>query len=65
MQIAARGDYESSYSLSFPHAFSGGSTGLTTGESGTGPPIKTFGGDNGGEIDRKRLSIPSRLLRGS
>jgi hypothetical protein len=30
---------------SFPHALSGGSTGLTTGGFGTGPPIKTFWGD--------------------
>ncbi len=32
-------------SPSFPHALSGGSTGLTTGGFGTGPPIKTFGGE--------------------
>ena len=32
-------------SPSFPHAFSGGSTRLTTGETGTGPPIRTLGGD--------------------
>jgi hypothetical protein len=32
-------------SPSFPHALSGGSTELTTGGFGTGPPTKTFGGD--------------------
>ena len=33
---------------SFPNASIGGSTGLATGETGTGPPIKTFGGDRFG-----------------
>src|SRR5439155_18937301 len=32
-------------SPSFPNASIGGSTGLTIGETGTGPPIKTFEGD--------------------
>ena len=31
---------------SFPHALSGGSIALTTGGFRTGPPIKTFGGDD-------------------
>ena len=35
---------------SFPHALSGGSTQLTTGESEPGPPIRTFGGDGFGTI---------------
>src|SRR5678815_3551259 len=33
-------------SSSFPHAFSGGSTVLTTGGIRTGLPMNTFGGDN-------------------
>ncbi len=42
-------DSESYCRQSFPHAFSGGSTGLTTGETLSGPPIKTFEGDNFGD----------------
>jgi hypothetical protein len=34
--------------LSFPHAFSGGSTVLTTGGIRIGPPIRAFGGDGFG-----------------
>jgi hypothetical protein len=51
-------------SPSFPHALSGGSTGLTTGGFGTGPPIKTFGGDAFKNKSHRRVLIPRRLLRG-
>ncbi len=50
----------SSQSPSFPHAFSG-----NPGETLTGPPIKTFGGDNCRKNHQKGLSIPRSLLRGS
>ena len=48
-------DRSSPTSPSFPHASSGGSTGLTTGRIRTGPPIKTFGGDGFG-VTSLRLS---------
>jgi hypothetical protein len=51
---------ESCPSPSFPHAFSG-----NPGETQTGPPIKTFGGDNFGERYRDAFMIPRSLLRGS
>ena len=51
-------------SPSFPHVFSGGSTGLATGEIPTGPPINTFGGDNPRKNSHKRFMIPRSSLRG-
>ena len=44
---------------SFPHALSG-----NLGESGSGPPIKTFGGDEVRTNWREGLSIPRCLRRG-
>jgi hypothetical protein len=41
---------------SFPNASIGGSTELTTGETGIGPPIKTFGGDAFG-INARRYDL--------
>src|SRR3989338_9165708 len=58
--LLRNGDSKSSQGPSFPHAFSG-----NPGETRTGPPIKTFGGDNFGENYHKVLSIPRSLLRGS
>ena len=46
-------------SPSFPHAFSG-----NPGEPRTGPPIRTFGGDNFGENYYKVLSIPRCFAAG-
>jgi hypothetical protein len=43
--LLRNGNSWSSQSPSFPHAFSGGSTRLTTGEILAGPAIETFGGD--------------------
>jgi hypothetical protein len=47
-------------SPSFPHAFSG-----NPGENGTGPPIKTFGGDAFGINSHQYSLTPRSLLRGS
>ena len=46
-------------SPSFPHALSGGSARLTTGESGSGPPIETFGGDGFRKILLKAVQYPA------
>jgi hypothetical protein len=46
-------------SPSFPHAFSG-----NPGETGTGPPIKTFGGDAFGINSHRYVLIPRSLPRG-
>jgi len=65
--LLRNGDFRSSQSPSFPHAFSGNagetlthSTGAQGhGEQGrtmTGPPIKTFGGDNLGKDYHKGFS---------
>src|SRR3990170_3534754 len=58
--LLRNGHFECSQGPSFPHAFSG-----NPGETRTGPPIKTFGGDAFGENYHKVLSIPRSLLRGS
>ena len=42
-----------------PAAFSLGSAGLATGESGSGPPIKTFGGDSFEFKSGCRVLIPA------
>src|SRR4249920_3009613 len=58
-QLAAS-DISLSHRPSFPHVFSG-----NLGESGTGPPIKAFGGDEIRNRSHAGLSIPRSLLRGS
>src|SRR3989338_3246823 len=57
--LLRNGDSKSSQGPSFPHAFSG-----NPGEFRTGPPIKTFGGDNFGGKSSEGLLIPRSLLRG-
>src|SRR3990167_7936928 len=52
--------FRSHGNASFPHALSG-----NPGETLTGPPIKTFGGDNFGKIITNDFLIPRSLLRGS
>src|SRR5437773_9884240 len=50
-------------SPSFPHVLSGASAGLTTGESGSGPPIQTFGGDGFRKILLKVVRYPAACSR--
>jgi hypothetical protein len=52
--LLRNGDSKSSQGLSFPHAFSG-----NPGETWTGPPIKTFGGDNFGKNYHKVFRYPA------
>ena len=51
--------HQGMFDPSFPHVFSG-----NPGETGTGPPIKTFGGDAFGINSHRYVLIPRQLAAG-